>query len=95
MVFAARSTYHPRALLILLGGERDTKTYSGVKNMSDLFIKNCMLENGEKVDILILKGKIADISPFIQGVSESVPEIDAEGWLYSSIFRQSFSSRSD
>ena len=49
--------------------------------MSDLFIKNCMLENGEKVDILILKGKIADISPFIQGVSESVPEIDAEGWL--------------
>ena len=48
--------------------------------MSDLFIKNCMLENGEKVDILILKGKIADISSFIQGVSESIPEIDAEGW---------------
>ena len=48
--------------------------------MSDLFIKNCMLENGEKVDILILKGKIADISPFIHAVSESVPEIDAEGW---------------
>ena len=49
--------------------------------MSDLFVKNCMLENGEKVDILILKGKIADVSPFIHGVSESVPEIDAEGWL--------------
>ena len=49
--------------------------------MSDLFIKNVVLENGKNSDILILNGKISDIGPSIKNVSGDIEIIDANGWL--------------
>ena len=54
--------------------------------MSDLFIKNSVLENGQKADILIINGKIAEVSSSIDDISDGIPEIDAGGWLASPPF---------
>ena len=54
--------------------------------MSDLFIKNSVLENGQKADILIINGKIAEVSSSIDDISDGIPAIDAGGWLASPPF---------
>ncbi len=54
--------------------------------MSDLFIKNTVLENGQNADILIINGKIAEVSSSIEGISDDTPKIDADGWLASPPF---------
>ena len=54
--------------------------------MSDLLVKNAGQASGDKLDLLIRNGVIADVGSTIDGVADDFPVIDAEGYLVTTPF---------